>query len=99
VNLSKPRVSPIDWGKAGKKAEFSAKVSISDDVGFVDVDRISWNNFSESKDLIQRVEQYKKDRGFYPERLIISCASAPCRASNVCLKGLKTRQLISVSST
>ena len=37
VNLSKPHVRPIVRGKAGKKTEFGAKVSISDDNGFVDV--------------------------------------------------------------
>jgi hypothetical protein len=69
VNLSKPYVRPIVRGKAGKKTEFGAKVSISDDNGFVDVDRISWDNYNESKDLIQRIEQYKQDRGYYPERV------------------------------
>jgi len=38
VNLSKPHVRPIVRGKAGKKTEFGAKISISDDNGFVDVD-------------------------------------------------------------
>ena len=33
------------------------------------MDRISWDNYNESKDLIQRVEQYKQDRGYYPERV------------------------------
>ena len=59
VNLSKPHVHPIVRVKAGKKTEFGAKVSISDDNGFVNVDRISWDNYNESKDLILRVEQYK----------------------------------------
>ena len=49
VNLSKPYVRPIVRGKAGKKTEFGAKVSISDDNGFVDVDRISWDNYNESR--------------------------------------------------
>ena len=39
VNLSKPHVRPIIRGKAGKKTEFGAKISISDVNGFVDVDR------------------------------------------------------------
>jgi IS5 family transposase len=38
VNLTKPHVRPIVRGKAGKKTEFRAKISISDDNGFVDVD-------------------------------------------------------------
>ncbi len=40
-NLAKPHVRPIVREKAGKKTEFGAKISISDDNGFVDVDRIS----------------------------------------------------------
>ena len=73
VNLSKPHVRPIVRGKAGKKTEFGAKISISDDNGFVDVDRISWDNYNEANDLIERAEQYKEDRGYYPARI---CADA-----------------------
>jgi IS5 family transposase len=69
VNLSKPHVRPIIRGKAGRNTEFGAKISISDDNGFVDLDRISWDNYNESSDLIKRVEQYKEDRGYYPERV------------------------------
>jgi len=73
VNLAKPHVRPIVRGKAGKKTEFGAKISISDDNGFVDMDRISWDNYNEANDLIQRIEQYKQERGYYPERV---CADA-----------------------
>ena len=41
VNLLKPHVRLITRGKAGKKTEFGAKISISDVNGFVEVDRIS----------------------------------------------------------
>ena len=73
VNLAKPHVRPIVRGKAGKKTEFGAKISISDDNGFVDLDRISWDNYNEANDLIRRVEQYKQERGYFPERV---CADA-----------------------
>jgi hypothetical protein len=69
VNLSKPHVRPIIRGKAGKKTEFGAKISISDDNGFADLDRISWDNYNESNDLVGRIEQYKEERGYYPERV------------------------------
>jgi hypothetical protein len=69
VNLSKPHVRPIVRGKAGRKTEFGAKISISDDNGFVDLDRVSWDNYNESTDLIDRVVQYKQERGYYPERV------------------------------
>ena len=69
VNLPKPHVRPIVRGKAGKKTEFGAKISISDDNGFVDLDRVSWDNYNESADLIPRVEKYRAERGYYPERV------------------------------
>ena len=69
VNLSKPHVRPIIRGKAGRPSEFGAKISISDDNGFVDLDRVSWDNYNESTDLIRRIEQYKEERGYYPERV------------------------------
>jgi hypothetical protein len=93
VNLSKPHVRPIVRGKAGKKTEFGAKISISDDNGFVDVDRISWDNYNEANDLIARAEQYKEERGCYPARI---CADSIymtsdnkkfCEANNIRLSG------------
>ena len=35
--------------------------------GFVFVDRLSWDNFNESTDLIDQIETYKNRLGFYPE--------------------------------
>jgi DNA-directed RNA polymerase subunit E'/Rpb7 len=69
INLSKPHLRPIVRGKAGKKNEFGAKISISDDNGFVDVDRISWDNYNEAYDLIASAMQYKEERGCYPARI------------------------------
>jgi IS5 family transposase len=69
VNLRKPHVRPIVRGKAGKKTEFGAKISISDDNGFVDVDRISWDNYNEANDLIVRAERYREEHGYYPVRI------------------------------
>jgi hypothetical protein len=93
VNLTKPHVRPIVRGKAGKKTEFGAKISISDDNGFVDVDRISWDNYNEANDLIARAEQYKEERGYYPARI---CADSIymtlgnkkfCAGNNIRLSG------------
>jgi hypothetical protein len=69
VNLAKLHMRPIVRGKAGKKTEFGAKISISDDKGFVDLDRIGWDNCNEANDQIQRIEQYKQERGYCPERV------------------------------
>ncbi len=61
VNLPKPHERLIIRGKAGKKTEFASKISISDDNGFVDVDRISWDNYNEANDLIARAERYREE--------------------------------------
>ena len=67
VSINKPHVRPIIRGKAGSNVEFGAKISASVVEGFTFVDRISWNNFNESTDLIDQIKSYKKRFGFYPE--------------------------------
>ena len=67
VSINKPHVRPIKRGKAGADTEFGAKISASVVDGFTFVDRISWNNFNESTDLIDQIEAYKNRFGFYPE--------------------------------
>jgi IS5 family transposase len=65
-------------GRRVRKTEFGAKISISDDNGFVDVDRISWDNYNEASDLIARAKRYKEERGYYPARI---CADSIYMAS------------------
>ncbi|SPD72375.1 transposase [uncultured Desulfobacterium sp.] len=67
VSINKPHVRPIKRGKAGADVDFGAKVSASVVDGFVFVDRLSWDNFNESTDLIDQIEAYKNRFGFYPE--------------------------------
>ena len=67
VSINKPHVRPIKRGKAGADVEFGAKVSASVVDGFVFVDRISWDNFNESTDLIDQIETYKNRFGHFPE--------------------------------
>jgi IS5 family transposase len=67
VSINKPHVRPIKRGKAGSDTEFGAKISASVVDGFTFVDRISWDNFNESRDLIDQIEAYKSRFGFYPE--------------------------------
>ena len=66
VSISQPHVRPIVRGKAGKKVEFGAKISLSLSSGFSFVDHLSWDNFNESKDLISQIKKYKKRYGNYP---------------------------------
>ena len=67
VSLSQPHVRPIKRGKAGAATEFGAKVSASLIDGIVFVDRISWDAYNESGDLIGQIESYRKRFGHYPE--------------------------------
>jgi transposase, IS5 family len=67
VSLNQPHIRPIVRGKAGVSVEFGAKISASCWDGYVFLDRISWDNFNESGDLINQVELFKTATGYYPE--------------------------------
>ena len=67
VSISQPHVRPIVRGKASAPTEFGAKLSASLVNGFVFLDRLDWNPFNESGDLIEQIETYKQRFGCYPE--------------------------------
>ncbi|KKM23715.1 hypothetical protein LCGC14_1612400 [marine sediment metagenome] len=67
VSISQPHIRPIVRGKAKSNVEFGAKVSVSLIDGFSFVDRIDWDNYNESGDLIGQIENYRKRFGLYPE--------------------------------
>jgi len=67
VSISQPHLRPIVRGKAKNNVEFGAKVSVSLVDGFSFVDRISWDNYNESCDLIDQIKSYHKRFGYYPE--------------------------------
>jgi transposase, IS5 family len=67
VSLTQPHIRPIVRGKSGTPVEFGAKLSASYVNGYIFLDRISWNNFNESGDLINQVESFKQYTGTYPE--------------------------------
>jgi len=62
-----PHVRSIVRGKASKKTEFRAKVSVSMNNGLAFVDHIDWDVFNESTDLKQQVEEFRRRFGHYPE--------------------------------
>jgi IS5 family transposase len=70
VSISQPHVRPIVRGKAGKKTEFGAKISVSMTDGLAFVDHIGWDAYNESKDLKQQVEEYRQRYGYYPEAVL-----------------------------
>ena len=57
----------IKRGKAGRDTEFGAKLSLSVIDGFSFVDRLSWDNYNESLDLVEQIETFHRRFGFYPE--------------------------------
>jgi len=67
VSVTQPHIRPIVRGKAKSNVEFGAKVSISLIDGFSFVDRVSWDNYNESGDLIGQIKKYHNRFGFYPE--------------------------------
>lgn len=69
VSIEQPYIRPIVRGKTGKSVEFGAKISISYVSGYVFLDYLEWENFNESKYLIEQVEKYYKYFGYYPESI------------------------------
>jgi len=67
VSLYQPHVRPIVRGKAKSSVEFGAKVSISLVGGFSFVEKIGWDAYNESCDLIEQIKQYHQRFGCYPE--------------------------------
>ena len=52
--------------RPGASTEFGAKISASLVDGYCFLDRLGWDNYNESGDLITRINAYKKRFGFYP---------------------------------
>ncbi len=67
VSISQPHVRPIVRGKASAPTEFGAKLSASLVNGSVFLDRLDWDPFNESGDLIEQIKTYKQRFGCYPE--------------------------------
>jgi IS5 family transposase len=93
VSISQPHVRPIKRGKAGRDTEFGAKLSLSVIDGFSFVDRLSWDNYNESLDLVEQIETYHRRFGFYPESVHADqiyrtrANRAYCKQRNIRLSG------------
>ena len=66
VSLSQPHVRPIVRGKAGRPVEFGAKIALSCVSGYALLERLDWEAFNESTDLVEQVERYRERFGCYP---------------------------------
>lgn len=93
VSLYQPHVRPMVRGKAKSPVEFGAKVSISLVEGFSFVERIGWDAYNESCDLIEQVERYRERFGFYPESVHVDMLYRTrenrryCKAKGIRLSG------------
>jgi hypothetical protein len=70
VSIHQPWVRPIVRGKATAGVEFGAKVSISVVDGYARIECLSWDAYNESTTLQETVDRYKKQTGFYPQRIL-----------------------------
>lgn len=66
VSLHKPWVRPIKRGKLGKETEFGPKASLSQIGGFTFLAKLSDENFNESGDMKEQLEQYQELFGRAP---------------------------------
>ena len=95
VSISQPWVRPIVRGKANAPVEFGAKISISMVDGYASVDRLDWNAYNESTTLIESLERYREEKGFYPERILADkiyrtrANLGYCKENNIRMNGPK----------
>jgi len=61
------RMFAPSFGEAKSPVEFGAKVSVSLVNGFSFVEKIGWEAYNESCDLIEQIERYHERFEFYPE--------------------------------
>jgi hypothetical protein len=94
VSISQPHVRPIIRGKAGRRVEFGAKISISHQKdGYVSLDTLSWDAYNEGGDLPDQIERYKKRFGYYPDSVHADTIYRNrenrkyCKARNIRLSG------------
>jgi transposase, IS5 family len=66
VSISQPHVRPIVRGKVAQSVEFGAKISMSHVDGYVSLDRLSWEAYNESNDLVPQTQAFYRRYGHYP---------------------------------
>ena len=69
ISIYQPHLRPIVRGKAKDKVEFGAKIGASIVNGYTYVDRLSWDAYNESSDLVTQMELYKMRFGILPQEV------------------------------
>lgn len=70
VNIYQPYVRPMPRGKEKVKTEFGAKIDVSLTDGFARIDRLDWEAFNESTDLMLQLNNYHQIYGCYPAKYL-----------------------------
>ena len=71
VSIDQPFLRPIVRGKEKAPVEFGAKVDFSlDEDNNLRLEKLSYDAYNESENLIDQVEAYKDRAGVYPERVL-----------------------------
>lgn len=95
VSFHQPFLRPIVRGKVRTPTEFGAKLDLSQANGFVRIERLSFDVFNESENLIPAIERYHARTGHYPERLLVDQIYRTrenrnyCKQHNIRLSGPK----------
>lgn len=95
VSFHQPFLRPIVRGKVRTPTEFGAKLDLSQANGFVRIERLSFDAFNESENLIPAIERYHARTGHYPERLLVDQIYRTrenrnyCKRHNIRLSGPK----------
>ena len=61
---------PIVRGKDKAQVEFGAKLGVSIQNGYAQINILSWEAYNKSMDLNKQVEDYKRLNGYYPKVII-----------------------------
>ena len=94
VSLQQDHVRPINRGKKPNPTEFGQKIHLSVVDGFTFLERTSWTNFNESKDLPAVIEEYRRRYNCYPETVLADRIyqsrenKTYCKERNIRLAGL-----------
>jgi hypothetical protein len=70
VSLSQPYLRPIVRGKAKAAVEFGAKLDMSLSEGYYRAERLEFEAYNESEDLVAAVRRYHDREGHYPEAVL-----------------------------
>ena len=96
VSIHQPWVRPIVRGKASAPVEFGPKLDVSiDSEGHGRVEKVSFDAYNESGNLVAAVERYRERTGQYPERVLADKIyrtkenRAYCRENGIRLSGPK----------